>query len=400
MTSTAGRPQVGRLLSLSGGHLVTDVNQGVVILLVPVVKASLGLSIGAAALLVTVSTVASSVVQPLFGAITDRYDLRWLIPAGVFLAGAGILVAALAPGYSIVLLGVLLSGLGVAAFHPEAARWAGEASGRLRATGMSWFSVGGNAGFALGVLVTAPLVGWAGSRAGAAWLMLPPALYAAYLLWEVTRFPAREAGQGQPVWSAVRATLSPSIGLLVGFIVVRSVVSVGMATFTPLYLQLVRGMPLSEAGAITFAFLLAGAVGTLAGGPVADIFGRKVMLTVSLALMPPLGLAFVYLPNLAGYAALVVMGALVVSTFGVTVVMAQELMPKHAGTASGITIGFSIGVGGVAVALLGRLADLVGLTTTLVFLALIPIAGVLLVLPLRETKPAQAAQPARTNVQP
>jgi FSR family fosmidomycin resistance protein-like MFS transporter len=377
---------VGRLLALSAGHLITDVNQGAVIILVPVVKASLGLSIGAATLLVTVSTIASSVVQPLFGALSDRFDLRWLIPGGVLLAGLGVAVAGVAPNYALVLVGVLVSGVGVAAFHPESARWAGEASGPMRATGMSWFSVGGNAGFALGVLITAPLVSLTGSRAGVAWLVVPSVILTVYLAWLMRGFRARESGSGEPLRSALMATLTPAMGLLIGFILVRSVVSVGFATFTPLYLTLVRHLTLTEAAAVTFAHLFAGAVGTLIGGPVADRIGRKATLLWTFLLMPPLGLAFVWLPGLPGYVALTLMGALIISTFAVTITMAQELMPRHQGTASGLTIGFAIGMGGVAVALLGRLADAVGLTSTLVLLSLSPIAGLLLILPLQETK--------------
>ena len=378
------KPQVGRLLWLSAGHLFTDVNQGAVVLLVPVVQATMHLSIATAALLVTVSTVASSIVQPLFGVLSDRYDLRWMIPAGVSVAGVGIAFASLAAAYPLVLFGVLISGLGVAAFHPEATRWAGDSSGSRRATGMSWFSVGGNVGFALGVLVTAPLVA-VGGRAALAVLVAPPLAIAVKLKSLVRNFSRIGHNEPQSVLSAIRASLSRDMILLVGFIAVRSITQVGMATFAPLYLHLARGLSLTAAGAITFGFLIVGALGTLLGGPLADRFGRKKQLLGSFALMPVLGLAFLYLPGAAGYAALMLMGLLLVSTFAVTVTMAQELMPRHMGTASGITIGFAIGVGGLAVALLGQFADHYGLASTILLVSLVPVLGILVILPLPET---------------
>ena len=387
LTAATDRPQVGRLLWLSAGHLITDVNQGAVILLVPVVQATMHLDIGTAALVVTVSTLASSIVQPVFGVFSDRHDLRWMIPAGVLVAGLGLAFASLAPVFPLVLVGVLLSGLGVAAFHPEATRWAGASAGSRRATGMSWFSVGGNAGYALGVLATAPLVAL-GGRALMTVLVAPPLLIAVKLRTLVTEFKRASGFERQSVSSAIRAGLSRDVLLLVGFIAVRSVAQVGMATFAPLYLHLVRGMSLTSAGSITFAFLIAGAFGTLLGGPLADRFGRKRQLLGSFALMPLLGIAFLYLPGPGGYLGLLLMGLLSVSTFAVTVTMAQELMPRHTGTASGITIGFAIGVGGLAVAVLGQLADHYGLATTILVVSLAPIAGILVILPLRE--------PART----
>jgi FSR family fosmidomycin resistance protein-like MFS transporter len=380
--------KLARLLALSAGHLVTDVNQGAIVILVPVVKASLGLSIGAATLLVTVSTVTSSLVQPVFGVLSDRFDLRWMIPGGVLVAGLGVAFAGLAPNYPLVLLAVLVSGLGVAAFHPESARWAGQAAaaGRKRATGMSYFSVGGNAGYALGVLVTAPLIVVAGSRAGAVWLLVPPIILAAVLLALVTRF-RRAAGEvPAPVGTAVRAMLTRPMGLLVGIVALRSVLSVGTAALAPLYLHLVRGLSLPQAGTLTSLSLFAGAAGTLVGGPLADRLGRRTVILASMAISPPLALLFVLVPNWLGYTALVLMGAVIVSTFSVTVTMAQELMPAHQGTASGIMLGFAFGGGGIAVGLLGKLADVAGLTTTWHVLAGIPLVALVLAAGLPETR--------------
>src|SRR5215218_3828345 len=146
------------MATLSAGHLFTDLNQGAVAALLPFLVAERGLTLAAAGALVLAATVSSSVVQPLFGIFSDNRPLPALMPLGVLLAGVGMALVGVAPSYPLILLCVILSGIGVAAFHPEAARFANYVSGSRRARGMSFFSVGGNAGFALGPALATPLV--------------------------------------------------------------------------------------------------------------------------------------------------------------------------------------------------------------------------------------------------
>src|SRR3712207_6053668 len=143
---------------LSAGHLFTDLNQGAVAALLPFLVTERDLTLAAAGALVLGSTVSSSVVQPLFGIFSDNRPIPALMPLGVLLAGIGMSLVGLAPSYPLIFLCVVVSGIGVAAFHPEAARFANYVSGSRRARGMSFFSVGGNAGVALGPALTTPLV--------------------------------------------------------------------------------------------------------------------------------------------------------------------------------------------------------------------------------------------------
>src|SRR5215218_6732651 len=174
------------MAALSAGHLFTDVNQGAVAALVPFLVAERGLSLAAAGSLVLAATLSSSIVQPLFGHFSDRRPLPVLMPLGVTLGGLGIALVGVAPSYPLILLCVVLSGLGVAAFHPESARFANYVSGSRRARGMSFFSVGCNAGFALGPAVTTPLVLLIGLQ-GSLFLALPAVAMAAVLLHELPR---------------------------------------------------------------------------------------------------------------------------------------------------------------------------------------------------------------------
>ncbi|MGB2875955.1 MAG: MFS transporter, partial [Gaiellaceae bacterium] len=146
------------MAALSAGHLATDFANGALPALLPFFVERFGLSYTLAAALMLASAASSSLIQPLFGAWSDRRGALWLLPSGVALAGIGIALAAASRSYWLVVLFVVISGLGVAAYHPEGSKLAAYASGRRRASGMSLFSVGGNLGFALGPTVTTPLV--------------------------------------------------------------------------------------------------------------------------------------------------------------------------------------------------------------------------------------------------
>jgi FSR family fosmidomycin resistance protein-like MFS transporter len=333
--------------------------------------------------LVAAWTFASAVFQPLFGLVGDRRDVWWPVPAGLCIAAAGLALTALAPAYGLALAGAALGGFGTAAFHPEAARRVARAAGRWRATGMSYLSVGGNAGYALGVLVAAPLALVAGPS-GIALLAVPGIAYgvlaAGVLRRSVRTVPA--VIQPRPVNTG---QVKPALCLLVAVVAIRSTISVGVAALGPLYLRVDRGLPLTVDAGITAAFLAAGAVGTMVGGTLADRFGRRRQMAISFALLPALGLLFLVLPGWLSYLALVLLGAATLSSFAVTVVIAQELMPARTGVASGLVLGLGFAAGGLAVAVLGAAADRVGLVTTLAFLCVLPVVALALVLGIPET---------------
>ncbi|HLY49044.1 MAG TPA: MFS transporter, partial [Solirubrobacteraceae bacterium] len=172
------------MATLSAGHLFTDISQGAVpALLVPVIQAQ-HITIAAAEGLVLAATISSSVIQPLFGHLSDQRSLPWLMPLGPGLGGLGIALAGLAPTYWLTFAAIVLSGLGVASFHPEGSRFANYVSGHRRASGMSLFSVGGNLGFALGPVIVTPLVIAFGLH-GTVFVLIPTWLMAAVLIHEL-----------------------------------------------------------------------------------------------------------------------------------------------------------------------------------------------------------------------
>src|SRR5438270_7165061 len=174
------------MAALSAGHFATDFANGALPALLPFFVDRFSLSYTLAAALMLASAASSSLIQPLFGALSDRRGALWLLPTGVAVAGVGIAVAAAAPSYWLVLLLVVVSGFGVAAYHPEGSKFAAYADGRRRASGMSLFSVGGNVGYALGAVVTTPLVIWLGLKGGL--LIAVPCVVAAAMLVAAARY--------------------------------------------------------------------------------------------------------------------------------------------------------------------------------------------------------------------
>src|ERR687884_324453 len=165
---------------LSSGHLATDFAGGALPALLPFLKDRFSLSYTAVGAVILASQASSSLIQPLFGLWSDRRGAMWLLPAGVALAGAGIALAADAPSYGLVVVFVLASGIGIAAYHPEGSKFAAYVSGRRRASGMSLFAIGGNMGYGLGPVVTTAIVGAVGLRGG--WLVAVPTFVVAAAL--------------------------------------------------------------------------------------------------------------------------------------------------------------------------------------------------------------------------
>lgn len=373
---------------LSGGHLFTDVNQGAVAALLPLLVAERGISLAAAGTLLLAATISSSVVQPLFGYFSDGRSLPALMPLGLLLAGAGISLVGVAPGYPLILACIVVSGLGVAAFHPEAARFANYVSGSRRATGMSFFSVGGNAGFALGPVLATPAVLVFGMP-GTLLLFIPAAVMSAVMFLELPRLKAfrpiseaaSEACEGAEPYEESREEWRP-FTVMVGVVTLRSVLYFGLVLLVAQYYTVVLGESVVVGNAALSVMLFSGAVGTLAAGPLADRFGRRTILAASMIALGPLLLAFAFSGTVLGFVVIALTGAAIIGTFGTTVVMGQEYLPARIGLAAGITMGLSIGLGGLASPLLGSVADGAGVRGALLALVALPIVGLAMTLTL------------------
>jgi MFS transporter, FSR family, fosmidomycin resistance protein len=387
------------LLLLSYGHLATDICQGAIPAILPFLKAKLSLSYAMAGTIMLVSNVTSSVIQPLFGYLSDKKEKPFLLPLGVFFAGLGVSLLAVPDHYPVVLALVTLSGLGVASYHPEGFKTARFFTGGKMATGLSVFTVGGNLGFALGPLVAFLIV----ARLGLDYLPVMIVFSLMFLLLLIGAWGT--VSHARPVSSTKGGQIKEipngaylSVGLIVAVVIMRSWVHAGLMTYIPFYyIDYLKGDPL-HAGTLVSVFLLGGAVGTLTGSPVADRIGYKLYLTLSMVLTSALLPLFFVTSGWMVFVALAALGMALISSFTVTVVMAQELLPRHLGVASGLMVGFAIGTGGIGVTILGVIADHYGVPVALKSIMVLPVAGLLISLlikyPLTSTHAAESRVPS------
>ena len=277
------------------------------------------------------------------------------------------------------MIGVLASGLGVAAYHPEGSKFASYVSGSKRASGMSLFSVGGNIGFALGPLIASFFVITLGlGLDGGVFIALPGLLVASMLLFAIPRLASFAPAQVE-VRAAAASDQWGGTLMLLAIVGLRSLAHMGLFTFIPLY-EISRGNGAGYGTRVLALFLFAGALGTLVGGPLADRVGRRKVLLGSFIISPPLIATYVLVDGGVGLVALFFAGAAVIGTFSVSLVMSQEYLPGRVGVASGLSIGLAIGLGGIAALSLGAVADAVDLETALLCTALGPLLCIALTL--------------------
>lgn len=362
---------------LSSAHLVDDLYQGAVPALLPFLVAERHYTYAAVAGLTLAATVLSSVTQPAFGWWTDRSPRRWMIPVGMSTAAVGVVLAGLTPTYALTWLVIALSGLGIAAFHPEAAR-AARASAGSSNRAMSVFALGGNAGFALGALVTTPILLAFGLHGTT--LLITPALVMLVIL--VTRMRAvLDGADGRPRRSLLPTGVDdwPSFMRLTTIVVVRSILFFGLTSFLALYFIHDLGSSEQVAGAALTVFLVAGGVGTLLGGWIADRAGRLASIRLGFVLATPAlaGVLLVHNEFLA-MALVAITGIAVYLPFAVFVMLGQDFLPNRIGTASGVTVGLAVSIGGLFSPVLGWLADTTSLHVALATLLVLPLLALLL----------------------
>lgn len=367
---------------LSVAHVVNDINQSALPAIIPWLVAHHGLTLAAAATLVLAMNLSSSVIQPLFGHLSDRWSLAWVIPISLVLATFGTAAIGIAPSLPLMLVAALVAGIGVAAFHPEGSRFANYFAGPQRATGMSWFTTGGYLGFALGPIAITPLLVFFGLH-GTLFLTIPGAALAVLMWRDLPRmsaarkrvYHAHHHHAGRDDWHG--------FGMLTAVVAVRSTVFFVAVTFLPLLVIAVAHVDRAVAAVALAAMLVAGAAGTMWGGRLADRFDRRAVVTASLvATTMTIGMLVAAAALLPNFALLVAISALAGCALGlsagVIVVIGQEYLPQRIGTASGVTLGLSVTIGGLAAPLFGAIGDRYGLIpvfTGIAVLALVALCG-------------------------
>lgn len=376
------RPATGRgpIVLLAFGHSFVDVYQGAVAALVPFFVLEREYSYAAASAIVLAASLLSSVVQPVFGVLIDARPLRWLLPVSTLVAGTGVALAGVTEDYAVTLAVLAVSGIGVAAYHPPAAQAARAASDGVHSR-MGWFSLGGNIGFAAAPLLVAGVIATGGLSASP-WLLLPALAGALLCLVALRRVPRPPGGRASPRgaggndWS--------SFLLLTGAIICRSIVFVGLSAFIALYASDRAGGAAWSGTLALFLLYLGGAFGTVVGGHLADRWQRISIVRWSYALTVLAVAGALLVPGPVMYVFVVLASAGLYVPFSLHITLGQDYLPGRPGTASGVTLGLTVSVGGIATPFIGAVADAAGLQAALLPLAVLPAVGWLFLRALRE----------------
>jgi len=371
---------------LSAGHLGADLFLGAVPALVPLFVAQRGMSYADAGLLVLAGSLASALMQPLAGLAGDRLRAPWLAPLGLLLTGAGLAAATLASGFLAIAAALLIGGLGVAIFHPEAIRATRAAAGSQPGRALGSFAACGNVGFALGPALAVPLGAAFGLAAAGAVALVP--LAAALVL----AIGARRAPDAAPARVAPRASAPADLRgftLATASAVALSACLFGFMSFVPAWFGDELGASVGLGSAAVAGMLLAGAAGTYLAGRAGDAHGRGPVIAVALGALVPLCFLLPVTPVAVAFVVVLAIGLLVDGGWYPLLIVAQDAMPGRDGLAAGVVLGLSVGVGAGATALLGRLADAHGPGATLWGCAVLAASSLALALPaLRRRSPA------------
>jgi FSR family fosmidomycin resistance protein-like MFS transporter len=368
--------------AISFSHFLNDMLQTLILAIYPLLKATFVLSFTQIGLITLTYQITASLLQPLVGLYTDHYPKPYSLSIGMCCTLTGMMVLALAPNYSMVLIAAALVGTGSSIFHPESSRVARMASGGRYGLAQSIFQVGGNTGTATGPLLAAWIIIPRG-RASLAWFSVA-ALLGAFVLWQVggwykqrllqrkKRAKSPEFVQGALPGPAVAGAMM----VLLILIFSKFFYLVSLSSYYTFYLMSKFQLSVQSAQIHLFIFLFAVALGTVLGGPIGDRIGRKRVIWASILGVAPFTLMLPY-ADLAWNAPLTfVIGIILASAFPAILVFAQELMPGKVGMVSGLFFGLAFGMGGIGAALLGELADAHGIEYVYRLCSFLPLLGI------------------------
>jgi len=363
----------------ASAHAIDDLYQGLVPAAVPYFVLERHYSYAAASGLALAATLGSAFPQLLIGLLADRHPLRWMSPLGLVLAGTGAGLAGLVGPYPLVFALLLLSGFGVAMFHPPAGRDA-RREARHSATAMSYFAAGGSTGFFLAPALATPALDAWGLHATV--LFIPPAVLMGFVL---LRHQRRTIIPGPQATQTAGVDCRGMFALLTCVEVVRSSVSFGVNTFVSLYWIRHLGASSALGGTALTLELAGGVLGTLTGGRIGDRLGLVRTVQLGNVLLIPAFVALLLCHNKYGALPLILLVGLVTNIpFAVLIKLGQDYLPSRPGTAAGVTLGLAVSAGGLFQPVLGVIADHHGPQGAFTVLALIPLIAIALALKLKE----------------
>ncbi len=371
------------------GHGVADLSPGALYVALPFLKAKLGLSYAQVSAIVLMQNITSSLSQPFLGYYSDRSPRPWLMPVGCLLCGVAMLSALITTNYHLVLLFTALSGFGNAAFHPEAAKIVNRLSGKSVGKGASLFSVWGSVGVASGSMLMAFFISQ-NSESIFYYYIVPFLLGGAALFYVAIRLPAAPAVVTNSLHQ-LKASFNWSILSLLGMVAARATVSSGISAFVPLYyVSYLHGSTLYASSLLT-VYMASGTLGTMLGGIMSDRYGSKTVMVYSILPLSVLMYVFRFADSIWPFVILSLMSILLTATFTSSLVLIQKMMPGNVGMASGLNLGFSVGLGTMGVLALGKVADLWSMPLIFDILAFLPIVALCLTWFIREPQSEHVA---------
>jgi FSR family fosmidomycin resistance protein-like MFS transporter len=382
------------LAMLSVCHLLNDMIQSLLPAIYPLLKTSFKLDVGQIGLITLTFQITASLLQPLVGIYTDRKPMPYSLAIGMGCTLSGLLLLAHASSFPLLLLAAALIGSGSSVFHPESSRVARMASGGQHGLAQSLFQVGGNVGSAIGPLLAAFIVMPRG-QTSVEWFAIA-ALVAIVLLariggWYREHIPAhRKAHAGGRATTLPKRTIVVTMSILGLLIFSKYFYLASLSSYYTFYLMQKFGVTAQSAQLHLFVFLGAVAAGTLAGGPIGDRIGRKYVIWGSILGVLPFTLLLPHANLFWTTMLTIVIGLVLASAFSAIIVYAQELVPGRTGVIAGLFFGFAFGMGGLGAAVLGELADHIGIEAVYALCAYLPAIGLLawFLPPIEKPKPA------------
>jgi FSR family fosmidomycin resistance protein-like MFS transporter len=377
----AARTAFPILLMLSTCHLLNDLIQSLLPAIYPLLKANFALDFGQIGLITLTFQLTASLLQPFVGIYTDRRPLPYSLALGMGCTLSGLLLLSQASTFPMLLLAAALVGSGSSVFHPESSRVARMASGGRHGLAQSLFQVGGNIGSATGPLLAAFIVMPRGQQS-VAWFAIA-ALVAIALLtriggWYRAQVPAHRAAHAAARRSPLpRRTIYVTMAILGALIFSKYFYLASLSSYYTFYLMQKFGLDAQAAQLRLFVFLGAVAAGTLLGGPLGDRIGRRYVIWGSILGVLPFTLLLPHADLFWTTLLTVVIGLVLASAFSAIIVYAQELVPGRTGVIAGLFFGFAFGMGGIGAAVLGQLADHIGIEAVYGICAWLPAIGLL-----------------------
>jgi MFS transporter, FSR family, fosmidomycin resistance protein len=380
------------LLVLMLGHFTNDLFAGILAIMYPVFKLTFDLSNAQVGFVTLAYTAMSSLTQPAFGHLVDRHARRWYAPLAILWGSVFVSFYGFAPTFPLLLACAAMAGAASGAYHPlGATNAAAVTEPSYRNGAMSLYTVAGTSGYALGPLVAAGLLAVAGPQ-GTGFLVVPGAIVAVGMLRQMGVVErARRARAALAAGPLARPAWGP-VTRVIGVTMLRSWIFLSVLQFTPVWYD---GLGFDPAfyGPLTSVIILAGALGTLLGGALADRVGQKAVVIWAMAATIPALLIYAGLPGPWAIATGFLFGFTCDASLSVTLVMAQHLVPGRVGVATGVILGLGFVTGGIGVPVTGRVADAFGFQVALLGLSVLAVLAILLAL----TIPSDAALAARMH---